>query len=179
MNKYGDIMEKIIKENISTPLRLMILHYIVMNGATYPQELSEKLKISKGLPSQFLRLCTSLNLTNRTRIGHKVMYSLTSKGISILKRLCPEIFDLSFSALFENLPKRKFLTKYYPVDIIGFEIKRFVDNFGGVSYKFYDENGKELSTVFKPKKGKWWCVSCQSFDCKHIRYIKKYYEKVE
>lgn len=169
-------METIIKESISTPIRRLILHYVLIRGTTYPQHITENLKISKGLPSQFLRLCTSLNIAKRERVGHKVMYSLTTKGIATLKRICPEIFDLSFSGLFESLPKKKFRTKYYPVNRIGFEIRKLVDDFGGTSFKFYDEDGTEISTVFKSKTGTWWCVACQSSDCRHINYLKKYYE---
>ena len=169
-------MESIIKESISTPIRRLILHYVLIRGTAYPQQITENLKISKGIPSQFLRLCTALNLTKRDRNGHKVLYSLTTKGIAILKRVCPEIFDLSFSGLFESLSKKKFRTKYYPVNRIGFEIRKFTDEFGGISFKFYDENGEEISTVFKSKTGTWWCVACQSSDCRHINYLKKYYE---
>ena len=168
-------MENVINESISTPIRKLILHYVLIRGTTYPQQITENLKISKGLPSQFLRLCTTLNLTKRERSGHKVIYSMTKKGIAILKRLCPEIFDLSFSDLFESLSKKKFKTKYYPVNKIGFEIKKYVDNFGGITFKFYDDSGEEISSVFKSAVGTWWCVACQSNDCRHINYLKKYY----
>ena len=169
-------MEYLQKEIISTPFRKAILHYVLIRGTTYPQQVSENLRISKGLPSQFLRLCTALGVTKRERNGHKVLYSLTTKGIAILKRLCPEIFDLSFSSIFENLSKMKFNTKYYPVEKIGFEVEKIVDNFGGITFVFYDADGKEISRVFKPKKGVWWCISCQSSNCKHINYLKKYYD---
>lgn len=172
-------MDNLVKGIISTPFRKLILHYVLVNGTTYPQQVSENLRISKGLPSQFLRMCTALNVAKRERNKHKVLYSLTVKGIAVLKRICPEIFDVSFSSIFESLSKKKFKTKYYPVNSMGFEIRKFADNFGGITFKFYDYNGEEVSQVFRTKNNTWWCISCQSQDCKHINYLKKYYQSTE
>ena len=114
-------MERLPYEVVSTIFRKAILHYILVKGTTYPQSLAENLNISKGLASSFLRLCSALNIMNRKRAGHKVLYSFTSKGLAVLKRLAPEIFDLSFSAVFNQLHKKKISIKHYPMEKIGFE----------------------------------------------------------
>jgi DNA-binding transcriptional ArsR family regulator len=175
----GENMEHIINQSIATPIRKLILHFVLIRGTTYPKQITENLKISKGLPSQFLRLCTALNIVKRERCGYKVLYSINVKGMSILKRLSPEIFDRSFSGLFGSLPKKKFGTKYYPVNRIGLEIRETVDNIGGIQYKFYDSEGELISTVFKSIEGLWWCVACQSRTCRHVNYLKNYYEELK
>ncbi|ABR56723.1 helix-turn-helix domain-containing protein [Methanococcus aeolicus] len=172
-------MENIINQSIATPIRKLILHFVLIRGTTYPKQITENLKISKGLPSQFLRLCTALNIVKRSRSGHKVLYSITVKGMSILKRLSPEIFDRSFSGLFGSLPKKKYGTKYYPVNRIGLEIKESVDYVGGKQYSFYDSEGDLISNVYRSNEGAWWCTSCQSRACRHINYLKNYYEELK
>ena len=172
-------MERLPYEVVSTIFRKAILHYILVKGTTYPQSLAENLNISKGLASSFLRLCSALNIMNRKRAGHKVLYSFTSKGLAVLKRLAPEIFDLSFSAVFNQLHKKKISIKHYPMEKIGFEIKWKEDKLGGMIFSFFDINGEHLGDVFRSNKGHWWCVICQSDDCKHIEYLKRLYKTLK
>ncbi|ACX71911.1 conserved hypothetical protein [Methanocaldococcus vulcanius M7] len=172
-------MEKLPYEITSTIFRKAILHYVLIRGTTYPQSLAKNLNISKGLACSFLRLCSALNVMKRERAGHKVIYSFTSKGLAVLKRLAPEIFDLSFSSVFEKLPKKKISTKHYPLTKIGFEIKWKEDKFGGIVFSFFDADGEHLGDVFRSNIGRWWCVICQSDSCKHIDYLKRLYKTLK
>ncbi|CAB3289952.1 conserved protein of unknown function [Methanocaldococcus lauensis] len=172
-------MKRLPYELVSTIFRKAILHYVLIRGTTYPQLLSKNLNISKGLACSFLRLCSALNVMKRERAGHKVLYSFTTKGLAILKRLAPEVFDLSFSNVFEHLHKKKIATKYYPLSKIGFEVKWKKDKLGGYIFSFFDSNGEHLGDVFRSNNGQWWCVICQCDNCKHIEYLKKLYKILE
>ncbi|ENN95878.1 hypothetical protein J422_05444 [Methanocaldococcus villosus KIN24-T80] len=172
-------MEYLPKEIVSTIYRKAILHYMLITGSTFPQKLSEDLNISKGLACSFLRLCSALGFMERKRLGHRVYYNLTKVGIAKLKRMAAEIFDLSFSNVFEILSKKKFTLKHYPLSKVGFSIKWEKDFLGGYTFYFYDSNGELIGKVFRNTFGEWWCVPCQSKNCKHIEYLKKLYEKIK
>ncbi|WP_423792068.1 MarR family transcriptional regulator [Methanocaldococcus indicus] len=172
-------MDNVYKEVVSTIFRKAILHHMLITGSTFPTKLSKDLNISKGLSSSFLRLCSALDIMSRERIGHKVVYSLTKKGIAILKRLAPEIFDLSFSNALRNLSKKRFMTKHCPITKIGFRLDIQKDMFGGITFSFYDYDNNLLGQVFRNYKGIWWCTICKSTDCKHIDYVKKLYDRLE
>ncbi len=172
-------MERLPYEVVSTIFRKAILHYLVITGQVFPTKLSKDLGISKGLSSGFLRLCNALGVVKRERNKHKVLYSLTGKGVAVLKRLAPEIFDLSFSEVFETLSKSKFSTKHYPLAKLGFRIEYEEDNFKGVTFYFYDYDNNLLGTVYRNSQNIWWCSICKKEACKHIDYAKKLYNKLK
>ncbi|ADG12789.1 helix-turn-helix domain-containing protein [Methanocaldococcus infernus] len=172
-------MERLPYEVVSTIFRKAILHYLVITGSTFPTSLAKNLNISKGLASSFLRLCSALNILKRERIGHKVVYSFTSKGLAILKRLAPEIFDPAFSNVFESLPYKKFSIKHYPLATLGFELKWKKDSMGGYTFSFYTSDKKLIGIVFRSYLGRWWCSICQSDKCKHIDYLNRLFEKIK
>ena len=167
-------MEQVIYKSISTTVRKLILHQVFIKGHTYPQEVTESLKISKGLPSQFLKLCNSLKIVDRIRKGRKVWYSLNNKGRILLKRMCPEIFDRNFIENVKKLPYKKLKRSNLSFKNIIYSIDKEVDILGGAVYKLHNKDDNETIVVHMSNKGDYWCTSCLSMDCVHIQYIIDY-----
>jgi len=172
-------LERLPYEVVSTIFRKAILHYLVITGSTFPTSLAKNLNISKGMASGFLRLCNALGVLKRERIGHKVIYSFTNKGLAVLKRLAPEIFDPTFSNVFESLPYKKFSIKHYPIAKLGFVLKWEKDFLGGYTFSFLTPDNKLIGRVFRSNNGEWWCSICQSNKCKHIDYLNRLFDKIK
>ncbi|MBM7409772.1 helix-turn-helix domain-containing protein [Methanococcus maripaludis] len=166
-------MEAILKKLVNTKERKLILTKLLKEPGCC-EDLSKELNISKGLPAQFLKLCTSLNLVKRERISHKVYYSINPENylkiynaVTIEDKKTEEKKNLKHS-----LKKDEFQTTLSVENTLkDYDIKKIDNGFGGTTFILNDNDSS--FEIFKTNENNYWCVACQSNDCDHVLYLKK------
>jgi len=165
-------MESILKKIVKTEERKSILNKL-LKGPCCCEDLSKELKISKGLPPRFLKLCASLNIVKRERTGHKVYYSINPENyLKIYNAISLENKKTEEKKNFKHeIKKDEFQTTLSVGDSKSYEINKIDNGFGGTT--FILNNNDTLFEIFKTNDCNYWCVSCQSENCEHILYLKK------
>ncbi|ABR54932.1 regulatory protein ArsR [Methanococcus vannielii SB] len=169
-------MDKLFKKLVKNKVRISILDYLLKKSSGCPEEISSELKISKGMPSQFLKECVALNIVKRERIGHKVYYSISTEYYLKIH----SIVSLEKKKINQDkkkdiiIPQKKDAQTLLMLEDkkVSYNFKKIDNGFGGSTYILNSDNGDSFE-VFKNKEGIWWCVSCQKQDCSHVKYIRK------
>ncbi|WP_459201573.1 helix-turn-helix domain-containing protein [Methanococcus sp. CF] len=170
-------MEAILKKLVNTIERKSILDKL-LKGPCCCEDLSHDLNISKGLPPRFLKLCTSLNIVRRERIGHKVYYSINPENylkiynvVATENRKTEEKKNLK-----QNIKKDEFQTTLSVENTIkNYDVKKIDNGFGGSTFILTDKDSS--FEIFKTNEENYWCVACQSGGCEHVLYLKKAFSK--
>ncbi|MBP2144509.1 hypothetical protein J2127_001692 [Methanococcus voltae] len=158
-----------IDKKINTKQRYILIKYLLNHKNSSISKIHDVTKLSKGFICQYLGLLNSFevvyyNMQNKTKV-----YNINKKYMDILSEIInkKEIkYELNIQNKDHNIKNKN--------------INSFVENkdkYGSKTYKIHFKKYLNDYEIYELPGAEYWCITCQSKNCEHIRELKHFLSK--